>query len=401
MALLLAGCAPGFPQALPALIPTAAPPPALTPATPLGPAAEERPAPSPTSRPVTATPRPSPVPSQLPGYLQLQLPAPAITATLAGGLRPADALQLYPPPLPPAETLEWRPPPLPAPHALRPDDHYWLQRPLPSDNRNYDLEWYPYGNVPYYGYMVPQQVHHGLDFPNDTGTSVFAVGSGAVIFAGPLPNRGNGANYYGNTVIIEHDWTWRGQPVYTLYAHTLELFVAEGDRVEQGQLLAGVGASGTVTGPHLHLEVRVGSNSYLSTRNPSLWLVPFQGWGTLAGRFVDNRGRLIHGATISVQPIRLETRGPTGARWLRTYSRYGPVSDEVWGENFVVADLPAGEYRVQFQTAGTTVRRDVRVLPGITNFIVVQADYAWAPTLTPTPPPTPSSTPEGSPTPAP
>jgi hypothetical protein len=319
------------------------------------------------------------------------------------GIRPADAQLQRPVELPPElgpvaaamddedSKIEWRPPPVAVPHALHPDDHYWLIRPLPSGARNYDLEWYPYGNRPLT--IADYRVHHGMDFPNETGTPVFAASSGEVVHAGPLPSNRDGVNYYGNTVVIKHDWQWLGQDVYTLYAHTLELFVEEGDTVRQGQLIAGVGASGEVSGPHLHLEVRVGDNNYSNTRNPALWLAPYEGWGNLAGRFMDSRGRLIHGALVTVTPLEIDGSYQPPIRRQRSYSSEGINSDDIWQENFVVADLPAGEYGVAISTAGQTFRRTVRVQPGQTNYLIFQADFRWSPTATPLPTPTPTPTP--------
>jgi murein DD-endopeptidase MepM/ murein hydrolase activator NlpD len=286
--------------------------------------------------------------------------------------------------------IEWRPPPVPAPHSLHPDDHYWLSRPIPSGRRNYDLEWYPYGSEPFLAAALPYRVHHGVDFPNEPGTPILASASGTVLHAGPLPSPRDGVNYYGNTVVIQHDWQWRGQNVYTLYAHTLELFVEVGDWVQQGQLIAGVGASGEVSGPHLHLEVRVGQNTYNHTRNPLLWLAPYDGWGTLAGRLVDRQNRQIQGATITVIPQNVNTTRRTA----RTYMSNLVNGDDVWDENFVVADLPAGRYEVLLNVANRTFRRIVEVKPGQTNFIVVQADFVFIPTATPIPTPTATPTEE-------
>jgi hypothetical protein len=287
--------------------------------------------------------------------------------------------------------VEWRPPPVPVPHSLHPDDHYWMARPLPSDSRNYSLEWYPYGNEPFRTQALPYRVHHGLDFPNSTGTPIFATSSGTVVWAGPMANPQSGVNYYGNTVVILHDWQWQGQKVYTLYAHTLELFVEVGDKVDQGQLIAGVGASGEVSGPHLHLEVRIGSNNYSRTRNPALWLAPFEGWGSLAGRFIDNGGRMIHGALITVRPVNVESGISVPTRRQRTYSNTGVNQDDVWEENFVVSDLPAGEYTLFLEVGGNQFRRNVRIFAGQTNFVVMQADFKFVPTSTPTLTPTPTT----------
>lgn len=367
----------------------------------------ERPAPAlialaPTPVVVTAVPAPEvaarPLAAPMPivdvsgtGAEERSLPVPTATPPAptpdGKGFRPYQAEQLRAPALDVATPVDWRPPPFRVPLSLHPDDHYWLIRPIPSGRRNFDLEWYPYGNnvlLPEWG---PYRVHHGVDFPNETGTPILAAGSGTVIYAGPLPSNRDGVNYYGNTVIIRHDWQWLGQQVFTLYAHTLELFVAVGDRVQQGQLIAGVGASGEVSGPHLHLEVRVGQNHYNSTRNPMLWLAPYEGWGTLAGRFVDSRGRMIPGALITIEA----TNANVTRRIQRTYAGNSVVADEIWRENFVVADLPAGRYRVLLAVAGQTFQRHIDVEPGRTNFMVVQADFAFFPTATPVPTPTPAA----------
>lgn len=312
------------------------------------------------------------------------------------GLRPDQAQQLFARDAGPIgrSADEWRPPPLPAPLSIDPDDHYWLVRPIPSGYRNYDLEWYPFGNDVQAANVPPYRVHHGVDFPNETGTPVLAAGSGTVIHAGPFPSPRDGVNYYGNTVVIHHDWQWNGQDVYTLYAHTLELFVSVGDYVQPGQLIAGVGSSGEVTGPHLHFEVRVGENTYSHTRNPALWLVPYQGWGTLAGRLVDSRGRMISDAKIRVLPAGSSTI-------LREQSTYYPTvrSDDVWRENFVVADLPAGNYVLLLMVNEFTYRREVRIMPGRTHFEIISTEFEYIPSPTPLPTETPSPTPTGTLTP--
>lgn len=301
------------------------------------------------------------------------------------GLRPAQAEQNYVRSVAPASrsTEEWRPPPMSAPLSYNPDDHYWLIRPIPSGSRNYDLEWYPFGNDVQAANIPAYRIHHGIDFPNETGTPVLAAGSGTVILAGPFPSPLNGVNYYGNTVVIQHDWQWRGKDVFTLYAHTLELFVAVGDYVEQGQVIAGVGSSGEVTGPHMHLEVRVGTNEYVNSRNPALWLAPYEGWGTLAGQLVDRRGRLIPGA-------KLELRPPGSNEILRQQSTYATTvrSDDIWQENFVIGDIPAGEYELHITFADVAYKRDVTILPGQTSFEIIATEFSFNPTSTPIPLPT-------------
>jgi murein DD-endopeptidase MepM/ murein hydrolase activator NlpD len=89
-----------------------------------------------------------------------------------------------------------------------------------------------------------QRFHAGVDFGADYGTVIYAADSGTVIFAGWYGG-------YGNAVIIDH-----GGGITTLYGHSSELYVAEGQTVQRGQAIAAVGSTGLSTGPHLHFEVR-------------------------------------------------------------------------------------------------------------------------------------------------
>jgi murein DD-endopeptidase MepM/ murein hydrolase activator NlpD len=90
--------------------------------------------------------------------------------------------------------------------------------------------------------------HLGVDYGAPSGTPVRSVGEGVVDFAG----RQNG---YGNVVQIKHS-----QNRSTLYAHLSRIDVKQGQRVEQGQHIGAVGATGWATGPHLHFEFRVAGN---------------------------------------------------------------------------------------------------------------------------------------------
>jgi murein DD-endopeptidase MepM/ murein hydrolase activator NlpD len=87
--------------------------------------------------------------------------------------------------------------------------------------------------------------HKGVDFGAPMGTPIRAVGDGVVEFAG----RQSG---YGNVVELSHS----GQRS-TLYAHMNTVGVKQGERVEQGQYIGEVGATGWATGPHLHFEFKV------------------------------------------------------------------------------------------------------------------------------------------------
>ena len=101
--------------------------------------------------------------------------------------------------------------------------------------------------------------HTGVDFHAATGTSVQAVGAGTVVEAG-----WGGA--YGNQVVIRmHDGT------YTQYGHLSSIGVSVGQTVTPGQQIGLSGATGNVTGPHLHFEART-SQEYGSDIDPVAYL---------------------------------------------------------------------------------------------------------------------------------
>ena len=89
------------------------------------------------------------------------------------------------------------------------------------------------------------RAHNGVDYSAPTGTAVRSVGDGVVEIAGQQ-------NGYGNVVKLQH-----AHGNSTLYAHLSRIDVRQGQRVEQGQRIGAVGATGWATGPHLHFEFRV------------------------------------------------------------------------------------------------------------------------------------------------
>jgi murein DD-endopeptidase MepM/ murein hydrolase activator NlpD len=88
--------------------------------------------------------------------------------------------------------------------------------------------------------------HSGADFASPAGTPIKAPNAGRVLIAGDL-------YYTGGTVAIDH-----GLGVISMVAHLSSVLVKEGQMVAAGEIVGEVGATGRVTGPHLHWSVRVG-----------------------------------------------------------------------------------------------------------------------------------------------
>lgn len=101
-------------------------------------------------------------------------------------------------------------------------------------------------------------MHTGVDLSASIGTPVHAAADGIVVHA-------SWGGQYGNLVIIDH-----GNGMQTWYAHLSHFLVVPGEEIRRGDVLGRSGATGKVTAPHLHYEVRVGGTpvnpyKYLAT----------------------------------------------------------------------------------------------------------------------------------------
>lgn len=113
----------------------------------------------------------------------------------------------------------------------------------------------PYGIGRSYNGAPVTGFHHGADFAVDEGAPVIAANAGRVAFAGALPVRGN-------SVVIDH-----GDGVFSGYHHLIQISVQVGQSVSKGDLIGYSGATGLVTGPHLHWEIIVRG----ATVDPVFW----------------------------------------------------------------------------------------------------------------------------------
>lgn len=101
-----------------------------------------------------------------------------------------------------------------------------------------------------FGYSGAGRRNDGINIAVTAGTSIKASRDGIVVFSGKEIKS------FGNLLLLKHDRGWM-----TAYAHASEILVKKGDRVRAGQAIARVGATGRVSSPQLHFEIRRGSQA--------------------------------------------------------------------------------------------------------------------------------------------
>jgi murein DD-endopeptidase MepM/ murein hydrolase activator NlpD len=111
-----------------------------------------------------------------------------------------------------------------------------------------------YGVRRYYnGVFANDYYHRGVDYAGPTGSPVRAPAAGRVTLIG---RESQGFVLHGNTVGIDH-----GQGVASIFIHLSRIDVREGDMVQLGQVIGGIGATGSATGPNLHWGLFVSGKS--------------------------------------------------------------------------------------------------------------------------------------------
>jgi len=182
------------------------------------------------------TPVPTTAPSAPPPLGPSALP-PLATATV----QPAPV----PPAAPPAPSASQPQPPSP------PDQTASLALPPPPPRSGRSFLWPVQGDIlSKYGPTASGTQNDGINIKAAEGTPVLAADAGTVAYAG------NELRGYGNLILIKHADGWM-----TAYAHNSKLLVSRGQKVQRGQVIARVGATGAVTEPQLHFEVRRGSRA--------------------------------------------------------------------------------------------------------------------------------------------
>lgn len=326
----------------------------------------------------TATPTPTPLPESPSSLLGI----PKVEIVPALGLKATPTLELPTPTPIPVFTPTATPAPVgpgrlwstfmpkPAPQS----DHFWIGNPFADFASNrFPSPNYQFGSTAGNRYRP----HHGVDISNPQGTPIRAAVEGEVVHAGmddpeilgPYPN------FYGQAVVIRLE---RRLPVaggeldvYLLYGHMSEVRVTVGQRVKADDVVGLVGMTGIAIGPHLHVEVRLGANTYDHSVNPYLWMQPSPGNGAVAVRILTKDGRTWAGAKVSI--ARFDQGRAIWARQIETYldtEKIGP--DPAWGENGAMGDVPAGFYYLIGSVNGEDFRAEFPVNAGETTFIEIR-----------------------------
>jgi len=377
LALLLAACAAPAVEVAPTADAATA---AATAAPALPPSASPTAAAVPTAAP-SLTPRPTAAPLPSPTVPPTPTEPAAPTADAAVGLPCPDPAPVKPDYL----AYHLSAVPWPTPDAAASQPPLSLANPLPNAGRN---SGYPYGSDGSGRYLL----HNGLDMADENRDLAVAPADGEVIVARDDIDEMFGwrCDWYGQLVVLRLDETQDGQPVYVLFGHVQDAQVTEGQRVARGEPVARQGTAGVATVAHLHLEVRVGANTFGATRNPLLWLEPWSGSGVIAGRLVDPDGHAWEGVTVTLIDNAAE------ASYLNTWTYLDDPDhlirpDPALAENFVFGPVAEGSYDVFVQLQGETYRQTVEVKDGVlTTVAIVTEPYR---TPTPTPVASPETTP--------
>ena len=302
-----------------------------------------------TANAATLTAAPSATPSVTPTVTRTPLASrtPTVTPTPEATAYPTPKLSNYPAP----------------PLQFQGDPHFFFGRPIGAGGNVFIASSYRYGSTSQHKFST----HHGVEFPNNSGTPLVAVAPGVVYYAGTdlAQKFGPDLNFYGNLVVLQLSEAWLGHTVYALYGHMDTLQVQTGQALSAGDVVGTVGASGVALGAHLHLEVRLDApDSYWETRNPELWLRPVNaGYGTLAVRVTDERARYLPG-------MRVGFNCADGAfRYLDTYWDNGVNPDDLYGENAAMTDVPAGPCTFETEIFGKKVKQTMAVQAGTVNFV--------------------------------
>jgi len=185
---------------------------------------------------------------------------------------------------------------------------------------------------------------------------------------------------YGIAVGIRHDFGYKNQQLYTIYAHMSAAIAVMGQHVETGDVVGLVGATGATTGPHVHFEVRYPNNSFHNTYNPELWIAPPEGWGVLVGRVADSESKVLKS-----HEVHLKSESTKKTYLVKTYGAGAINPDPYYNENLVLGDLPAGIYKINIVFDKKTLQTWVEIFPGQVSYFTFEGENGFGTERPPAP----------------
>lgn len=233
-----------------------------------------------------------------------------------------------------------------------------LTRPV-LDNIKTNIS-YLYGEP---NFQNPSLAHHGIDISIAYDT-IRSASNGIVYFSGYNPNDTIGGyepGGAGNYIIIKSKWN--GKDIYLNYFHLKKPLKNNGDSVYVNMPIGISGNTGNSTGPHLHFEIRQGTQSpsaIRSRRNPELWFA-ISGMGAIYGR-VPNAA---DNTRVDISPDPKPRPPYTHSTFYALTYKFGdPViqSDDIYNENYAIGDVKPGTYTIT--ALNGTYRRMVTVGAG-------------------------------------
>jgi murein DD-endopeptidase MepM/ murein hydrolase activator NlpD len=255
--------------------------------------------------------------------------------------------------------------------SIRADAAYRILRPIAIGTYGYINQTNLYGENSW--------VHKGIDFPAVLDTSVYAVADGVVrqvvedyednCHPWNEPPEEPVCPAFGNFILVRHNqphydrMTGQTAYVYALYAH-LSRFGANvnvNDPISAGQDIGDVDNTGNSYGNHLHLQIMIDPDpnrtityplswSETKSRNPELWLTPYNGTtGTVVGKVTNTNGDPVGGRYI----CGLQKQPSWGYGWNVTYNDPSLNPDDILVENWGTTDVTPGTYEVRSCPPGT------------------------------------------------
>ncbi len=206
--------------------------------------------------------------------------------------------------------------------------------------------------------------HQGCEYNDPEGVELLAVDDGVIVYT----NKEIGHTVLRCKTGFEYFF------VYAHYHHMHKIHCAVGQRVKQGDVIGTIGKKGNVTNEHLHFEVSLSiakdSNVPNQTVNNELWQKPLPGCGTIVGTVVDSTGNRIAGARV----YGVEKPVPTESPYSFTECYREKVNPSpAYEENFVIADVPAGEYLMWTEQNGQKYAVKARVVADMVTRVEIMA----------------------------